>query len=427
MAIVDNPSNDGGCVKLYALSKIADFPDFVKTADRNDATGLEEIPSTSFAHRFNRQFPCHTKSACYLSHGYLMLAKEDMPKRDIDMCEHNLQKHAAFWDIEAEVKALVSSLEKKAEAYVPQHSDYALNVDAHGEIKSYFPVHTSEAVYKSAQDLMAHRQKFTYAMRKQAAVNLIAKGKELNISANMLPPELDKMAGLGLAEKRNVVGELENRFYTARNEGHKTAAQKLKKFAALINDTPGEYVSHDLLEKVAEALDIYDRFTGIHQEYGGNVPFPEDVLFGFTKKAMIANRVPTVKLTNGSEYEIKDLIKASAAFSVLGDIKDDLVDIAGNLDMLKVADIVPTLPKDDAAALDAALKTMGISKTKNRVKKSAAENTTVAQKLEGNYADNKVGKRRKALSNRARNAGKFMKTSKPSTKTTKMAHQTWLS
>lgn len=403
MAIIDNLSKDGGRVKLYHLSKLTEFPDFVKTAEVIDVD-ISHIPDTSFADDLFRRFPVHTKSATWLSHGYFILEKDKLEKGAATRIKNRLDHFSKYWDIEEAVDTLYNP---PAEKVAGTDTDYALKVSHNDGVNHYFPINSIKSLTKSAADLIEHRKNFTYEMRKQAAENILRRAHEFKLSPDFLPDKLRYMAGIGMSTKQAVDAELDNRFYSKQPQ-HKEAADKLMGFKDIIKNEASGYVRRDILEKVAQALDVYDRFTDMHTKYGASIAFPEDILFSHIKAA---SEDEIVKLTTGSEYTLKTLVKAGTAFSVLGDIKDSLIDALGKLDMQKVADIVPTLPKGDAAALDEALKTIGVSKVIKTVKTAKASRKPI---VDSQYENNKAGKMRRARVNRARNIdGKYLRSSKP--------------
>jgi len=142
----------------------------------------------------------------------------------------------------------------------------------------------------------------------------------------------------------------------------KAAAAKLAEMKERVNMLPGTILTADTLEKVATALDMYDRYIGITPEYGKSFPYPEDALFSFTKTAGVALKNELVQLTSGSTYWLKDLEKASEALEAVEGLGSELKDVTGSIDLMKVAQILPTLPKDAASLLETALNAMGVPK-----------------------------------------------------------------
>jgi hypothetical protein len=176
----------------------------------------------------------------------------------------------------------------------------------------------------------------------------------------MLPEEIQCMAGFGTTVKEAAVNTIQRRINAAKTTHEKTAAGVLNSMKTAVANEPEDLVRPSTLSKVAEALDVYDRFIELSDHYGDGLNFPEDDLFLFTKSAATKCANELITLQNGTTYWLHDMAKTADAFAVLGDLKDDLCDISGAISLSKVADIVPTLPRDDAENLTRALTAAGV-------------------------------------------------------------------
>lgn len=187
---------------------------------------------------------------------------------------------------------------------------------------------------------------------------------DLRIPTDVLPKEISSMAGLGVTVKEAAISQLKRRALNANTEPEKRAADALSKLAGILERAEVEILPQATLEKVALALDAFDRFTGLDKQYGDSLAYPEDVLFSFTKKSADQIKNELIAMTNGSTYWLSDMVKSGQdAFEVLGDIRSEMVDATtGMLDMYKVSEIVPTLPRPDANLLDNALQMLGVPK-----------------------------------------------------------------
>ena len=80
-----------------------ELPEFVKSAQ---VESVDELPSSSFADRAGRRFPCHTKAATWLSYAYFLKHANDVPKNLKPVLVDRLHKFADSWGIANEIKRL---------------------------------------------------------------------------------------------------------------------------------------------------------------------------------------------------------------------------------------------------------------------------------------------------------------------------------
>ena len=355
-----DPVSDRGLTHFHQITKVIDLPDFVKQGSVPTPEEVDKLPVTAFADQIGKKFPVHTKEACYLSYAYFKRQKDQFSKRAASRVEQKFNDMGRFWDIEGELDKLAADLMPKREKQAATEDDYALTVAHEGTPLHYFPINNRKAIEKSAEELVEHRSNFTYEMRKEAAQTLMGAYIREGYPLSAVPNTVQAMAGYGLTTKAAAVNELDRRVKFAKTTNEKKAAAPIKKLASSIKKMDDEVLTAETLVKIAGVVDVFDRCLGVTKHYGAEFEFPEDVLFGFTKSAADKVKNELVTMQNGSAYWLQDLVKASEAFDVLGDMKDDFIDMTGKLDMYKVADIVPTLPRDDAETLDAAVRECGI-------------------------------------------------------------------
>jgi len=114
--------------------------------------------------------------------------------------------------------------------------------------------------------------------------------------------------------------------------------------------------------KMAECMDQFDRQTELHHLYDeGGLPRPEDELFQITEKVagdFLKNHVQT---TTGAIYE-KNALAGLSPDIIQEWMGDEMVDACGGamLDVEKMAEIVPTLPKPDAEMFERMTSAAGI-------------------------------------------------------------------
>jgi hypothetical protein len=354
--IIDLPS-DNGLVHLGQISRIVELPGFVKEADVKEERETADLPRESFADPIVRKFPIHTKASAFLSYAYFLKQAADLQGLGRVRAELGFKKAASIWNLKGEFKHL-------REQFAPKetHTKIACAISKNGA--EFFPIDTPKNIYASATSLVENRERFPFELRKEASTKIMNAASIAGLPLSTIPSAVHRMAGYGLTTKAAAQGEVSRRLSYLRSNAHnEVLTESMKKLSEVVNSIAIDVVAGEDLTKIAVALDLFDRATGITGRYGDDIPFPEDVLCAFTKHAADELSSNLVVLVNGSTYHLYDLEKAADAFHTLGnDTLSAITDITGALDLHKVADIVPTLPRDDADILDIALNAAGIGK-----------------------------------------------------------------
>ena len=366
--------NDSSLQKLHGLSKqyLNDgLPDFVKAADIPNERPADESQLAVYGDTVRRQFPCHTKVATYLSCLYFWGQKYNgddwsspYPR---SKTAGRLEKAARFWGVLPEVQKFRSTMKKSSSA--PNRSltsaDYALAVNYGTEQVCRFPIVNAETVKKAAANLHRYRVSYPYVWRKEAATRILKKAMEFN--AVIEPEDLDyivKASGAYPADPQSIADKLGVRALMFDDE----VRIPMRKAAATVM-TPGTKPD---FEKLCELLDSIDRKYKKYGMYNNGMPTPEEVCYtGATEK--LASVPDVIQLTTGSTYDLESIKQAGLEpFSVLDAayMTEFAANDKGDLDMDKIAAILPTLPRDDAQLLEKAFNALGMARTE----KSAARN-----------------------------------------------------
>jgi len=334
-------------------NSLPELPDFVKEASTDSCVATDELPSSSFADMINRKFPVHTKAAAFLSYLYFEDQKDKFTKEAAARINSKFGSAAEVWGIRTEIslakEAMVPAIEKTAACA----ADYALSAGG----KFFFSVATPASVVKSADDLIECRGNFPYEMRKEAATAIMKSAVAFGFDTVDVPEELHRMAGFGLCDKEAAVAELGRRVGYAAGSRSPLAAQ-MSKLAAELNEAAE--LTPETMIKVATIVDVVDRELKIAEQYGKSFSFPEDVFFGaFTEKTAAYIRANNVSMITGNSYSLDQLSKAADALKVFGDeFHGDVVRGDGSVDLQKVADVLPTMPRDEAALFDRAMQSV---------------------------------------------------------------------
>ena len=316
------------------------LPAFVKESAVVSRESLEGLPHTAFADPL-RKLPVHSKVATWCS---FLSYHAGAVKDATGTAPIKLEKAAAFWGIGGECREVLANLEKDATPRQPVDNDFALVANHAGEKYRRFPVAGPENIQKSAEELIATRQHYPLPWRKEAAQKIIKRAADLSVQL-VNDHQLQQMAGIGISKASEIIPHLRLRAKLVKD------AKIREKFEALAVEIEkvGE-LTPDVLAKMANALDIADRASGIYQYYGRGIEAPEIVCHQHTLKEVTEKRAGIIALTNGQGVMKEALAKMSAdRFTALGDeFVSAISGSDGNVDISKAEAIVPTLPADDA-------------------------------------------------------------------------------
>jgi len=135
--------------------------------------------------------------------------------------------------------------------------------------------------------------------------------------------------------------------------------------------------------KMAALMDQFDRETGLNQLYDeGGLDRPEDVLFQVTEKVASDFLGRHVRTTTGTIYE-KVALAMLDTETLRNWMGDEFADDCGGvmLDVQKLADIIPTLPRPDAEMFERMASAAGVpvfGKEKSAATMSDAERQELA-------------------------------------------------
>jgi hypothetical protein len=355
---------DSSLQKLHALGKQyfdGVLPEYVKEASIASERPDANAPLSSYADPVKRRFPCHTKMATWLSSLYFLGGKYSGDKWDSscpqDRVQSRLEKASKYWGILTDFIDMQSTVIEKSASPKREltDDDYAMVVNYGDERVRRFPVINASTV-------------------KKAAVNILKKAmvfKVSDIPANVLDYVV-KAAGAYMADRNHVATELRLRSLIYPDN----LRDNMRKAADVV-----ETKMPDNLDKLCMLLDGIDRSCKKYANYNGGLSMPEEVCYaGCTVKS--ASAEPVVKLVTGTEYGLETLKKAGLKpFSVLPTeyIEAIVANDKGDLDLEKVAQVLPTIPRPDAQLLEKSLQAIGIGP----FQKEAARNLNKDFSMEG--------------------------------------------
>jgi hypothetical protein len=297
---------------------------FGQTKIANQVEVPDDLDDRAFANPHSRELPTHTKEATLQSSIYFYGNKLNGNTWDSnypeELVEARLEKAAKFWSVVPdfnEIRDYRPPVEKSAYTNV----EYAI------EDQKLLPIHTEEALVKSASSLVESGSELDFYTRSKAASVILTRdyntGEEGVLQDN-LRADLEKMAGLNpkpaTEAKKNVTMLAHN--YDEPLKG------SLMKLASLIEDE-SQYVDYCLaidatIEKKAFAVeDLFYNRGEMHE--------------------------PTLTLPNGKEVKVASIKKAGTdPFAVLGDAIPFNVSDGKKLDYKKAEIFLSNMSKPDS-------------------------------------------------------------------------------
>lgn len=356
--------------QLYRLSKLYTLPAFVKTASSDDVYGTDELEAHQFADPAARMFPCHTGPATYVSTLFFMDKLASIDPERAEYIAGRLDDFAFVHGINETIGALKTKLaaDKPFDDLGSFPDDaFALILES-GETQSgnrerHFPLRNALEVKRAAEYLKEYRDAFPYGLRQKMASKIINKANDHGAGLGDLDDFLQKQAGMGAAAANDVAIFLFNRARMLKRAGKIDYAIELGKMAQAVAGNPATIQDQDRLVKLASLVDDVDRETGLNRLVE-DLPKPEDVFFNLTEKTASKLRAEHFATTSGNIYKLADVnnLKLDDVRSLMGQDFAEAISTGGLfVSPEKLAEVVPTLPRGDAALFDRLLTSVGIS------------------------------------------------------------------
>jgi len=374
-----------GRQRFYSISRLFEMPTFVKEA-MDDPETVKTLPVDAFADPRSRKFPCHTKAAVWLSQAYFLYSKGKYDTGKADEIQVRLRKAAEYFQISPACEDFVAQWNKAAgtddDRDLPD-SAFGLVVEAEGNKRRLFPMPNAASVKAAGEYLFSNRFKYPYPWRKQAARNILAaairwdekakKGEDVpgDYGSLRFEPDtlsyLEKASGFASSFPGHVAEKIAQRVLMIDNRKHGDVRVKLAELAVVTAQISPKRVTAELLEKIAEAVDVVDRETGIYRQYANGVDLPEESFFQLLEKDAQAVIDGFVTLSTGNTYPVAafDCIPLDKAAEIMGtEFKDAVSGLDGSVDPKKLAEVAPTLPRGDAQLLERLLEETAATETR---------------------------------------------------------------
>lgn len=362
-SMVDHVADKNGA-ELARLSKLYDFPSFVKQANMEQTFNPGQLAVTVYADPRSRQFPCHTAASTWLSALYFQEKRAEFHPKDQGRIEQRIDHYASYFRIKRAVDLMRqrwSELHKSADDKLPDSAYAYVWTGDNGHKERRLPLRNAMEVKVAAEWLHTYCDRVPFSDRHTIATKIVQKAIQFGAGLGKYAEFIEKQAGRGVCDPDEVVQMIRGRAAFVRNPGLK---QHFFKMAQTVQEMPRKALLPDMLVKLAETIDQLDRNLGLVGKYSDGLPRPEDVLFKSTFGKAASDLAATVATTSGKVYE-KTAFKKLSVDDVRSLFGDEFVERVttrlGDIDPEKFAEEVATLPRPDAEMLDGLMSDAGIS------------------------------------------------------------------
>ncbi len=347
----------------HRLTQLYSPPDFVKQAAHEQLYGTTEtLPPHVFGSVNRRVYPCHTKAATWMSALFFADKQTQLPWAEAASVRERLIKSATHWGILPVVEGLWEKMAADAaQGYAKlADADFALVWTAEGRKERHYPLRNGNEVKMASQWFDTYHREFGFDDKHTIAAKILTKAAAFG-AAVVNPELLDRCAGFGYCAAATAATAWDKRASLAQQRFPEHAAEAVKLAKAIRSGTL-EARDQGRRVKMAGLMDQFDRQTSLYKLYDdGGLERPEDVLFGVTEKVagdFLKNHVQT---TTGAVYE-KMALDSLTIDNVREWLGDEMADAVGGvmLDTTKLAEIVPTLPRPEAAMFERMAHAAGI-------------------------------------------------------------------
>ena len=327
-------------LKIASTYKV---PKYVLDHSPMEKDAADAMDDALFADFGKKMFPIDTPASTWLSAAYFNENRNSVDEIVRAQVESNIKMAAGIWNIDKDIKDVLEF--KKAEYIAendPQNYGY---IDKKGN--RYFPMFDEEGVKRAADNFDRFRGQLPADIRRTVASAIVKKAHAGNIAVQT---SVFREAGIGIPNKIDLMDNLLDRAYITKNAECATVIANLVKVVSA--SRPDELMEN--LDKLAHVLTELDRATGLDAQYGKTVLAPADFIYGMMPKQAAAFVKDALTLDQHT-FSIRKLAEVDPSIfrTALGeDIFKAISDKAGKLDTVKMADILPTLPRPDKMVLE---------------------------------------------------------------------------
>ena len=352
--------------EMHRLTQLYPTPDFVKEASHDKLCGdPEAMRPHMYADVNHRLFPCHTKAATWMSSLFFGANHRHIAPSQAEPIRERIIKQASYFGIVPEVEALWAKMADDAAKGYQELPDeqFALVWTADGSKHRNYPL-TNAVQIKQASDWFGkYHGEFSWADKHQIASKIVARSEEESVPISNSELLL-KCAGFGYCAAIDAAAAWEKRASLVQTSAPAYAAEA-RKMAEVIRGATFEARDQGKRIKMAALMDQFDRDCRLNTLYDeGGLERSEHALFSITEKVASEFLNTHTQTTTGAIYEKTALEKLSLDDITrwMGDEFAQEVATGGVfVDMDKLAELLPTMPRDDAEMFERMTAEAGIN------------------------------------------------------------------
>jgi hypothetical protein len=349
----------------HRLTNIYSPPAFVKAANHEQLYGdRDKLPSHVYADPLRRLYPLHSKAATWMSALFFLDKKAEFNQEQCNRYERKINEVAAHFGIAGELATLKAAMAKDDGNDLARLPDaqFALVWQSEAGKERHYPLRNRAEVKTASEWFTKHRDQFVFADRRQIASKILDRADELAAGVSDLTM-LTKTAGRGVSSREQIIQMLEKRAGMVATT-YPDLAGVMREMANTLKQQPLTLADSETRLKLASQIDQFDRFTRLNRLYdAGGLERPEEGMYQVTEKDASQFLSEHVSTTTGNIYEKSALEKLSLdqIRQWMGQEVADAVSAGGlYIDSEKLADVVTTLPRGDAAMFDRMASAAGI-------------------------------------------------------------------
>lgn len=338
MKIAFDQQTDYSGKETYSLLCDVNIPEYVKTAELEDAADLSGLPKAAFADPDRRIYPINSAANIYISNAHFISKKADISKlygNDyVSQIENKIKEAAEVLAITDDLDNFGTHLHEKLASDYEEKYMVDFQVDGMSAPVQLYPVKTATDLSVSAAAFARDIKNFPFNVRVKSAENFVKAANELGVDE--LPDILAKYAGLFYPDLENIQHEIWRRSTKLASEEHK------KIYEAISKDVPN-MTSVDEVMKIAETCYHIETMEGLYEKRAAAEILGDPVDYFFSNPVhKVAQDLDYIEV-HGDKYRMEDLTKIS---------KDKYEEAFGDCGIdpaspEKIADILPTMPRSD--------------------------------------------------------------------------------
>jgi hypothetical protein len=343
MKIAFDQQTDYSGKELYNMFKGVDLPEYVKTAEVEDAHEVYKLPKEAFADPERMIYPINSPATVYVSNAHFINKRAGIVKlygEDYaSQLEKAIEKAAEILDISEDLQEYNSRFNVKQAADYEEKYAVDFNVDGMAQPVQLYPVKTASDLTEAAESFTQNIKNFPFAVRVKSAENFVKLAGELGVDD--LPELLMKYAGMYYPDLAGLDFELWRRSNKLTKEAHVDIYRQIR------GDLDNMQSFSDVM-KIAETCFNIENMEGLYDNVKVASLLGDPVDMFFTEPVTkIASDLRFVEV-HGDKYRLDDLTKIS---------KDKYEEAFGDsgidpADPEKIADILPTMPRSDVKLLE---------------------------------------------------------------------------